>query len=43
MHNDIYYMYKRLKYAHILATLRNIEKEKNSKKGIDKSKDMCYN
>ena len=48
MYNDIYYMYKRMKYAHILATLDTIAEErkkdtKNLEKPIDKSKVLCYN
>lgn len=47
MHDEIYYMYKRIKYAHIIATLEAItkeqKKEKNFEKSIDKSKELCYN
>ena len=47
MNNDIYYMYKKMKYAHILATLDAIaeeqKKEKIFEKGIDNSKSLCYN
>ena len=35
-----FYQYKRIKYAHIIASLKAIEKEKekNFEKSIDKSK-----
>ena len=40
-----FYQYKRIKYAHIIASLKAIEKEKekNFEKSIDKSKKTWYN